>query len=223
VDAEQILSRGGRARGRRAHCFTRACRQRAVGQWKLDEGHGATVADGSGNGNPGVLSGGASWVQGVFGPGLAFDGKSGQVKVTDNLALEPAMAAAPAPEAAGRAATPAAAEVHAEGPADHAVGPQPQVVELDADRQLQWPDHCSGASGFSLTYTESRPAKLTVTLLRPETGVRRAGRLTVPLNQLFRRWLTPGSYRLDATPRAQGKTGRTASLRLLVRTAHAHR
>jgi hypothetical protein len=59
-----------------------------VGKWTLDEGAGARVADGSGNGNNGVLSGGASWVPGISGSGLSFDG-SGEVKVADNTALEP--------------------------------------------------------------------------------------------------------------------------------------
>lgn len=60
-----------------------------VGMWKLDEGSGTRVADSSGNGNNGVLSGGASRVPGVFGSsGLGFDG-SGQVKVADNDVLEP--------------------------------------------------------------------------------------------------------------------------------------
>ena len=49
-----------------------------------------TVSDSSGNGNGGVLSGGVSWVGGVFGSALSFDGSSGQVKVSDNTALEPA-------------------------------------------------------------------------------------------------------------------------------------
>ena len=60
-----------------------------VGVWKLDEGSGTRVADSSSSGNNGVLSGGVSWGTGVFGSGLDFDGASGQVKVADNLALEP--------------------------------------------------------------------------------------------------------------------------------------
>src|SRR6185312_4948061 len=60
-----------------------------VGIWKLDEGSGTTVSDSSGNGNNGVMSGGVSWVPGVFGSsGLAFG--PGEVKVNDNNALEPA-------------------------------------------------------------------------------------------------------------------------------------
>ena len=397
-----------------------------VGQWKLDEGQGTTVVDSSGNGNPGVLSGGVSWVQGVFGPGLAFDGHSGQVKVADNLALEPAKTVtvsawvehdgspgayryivakggngciaasyglysgpngglafyaaqnhgtvyARSPDAGQRvwdgkwhlvvgtydgstirlyvdgvqvgsgtswpgdleyllpnsndfyignypSCAPhgflgniddvsvwdralSAGEIKALMPASDppptggsgtggsgtgdsgAPGagngsggsggtgtgqgntgggsndkqPPPSVHNLklssstltvNSDGQII----AQGASGFSLTYTESRAAKLTVTLLRSETGARRdgrcvaprhrqrhartckryvvvstfmhsdrAGRLTVPLNQLFHRRLAPGSYRLDLTPRAQGKAGKTVSLRFVVRAAHAHR
>jgi Concanavalin A-like lectin/glucanases superfamily len=63
-----------------------------VGVWTLDEGSGTHVADGSGNGNTGVLSGGVSWVPGISGSALSFDGSSGQVKVADNQALEPATA-----------------------------------------------------------------------------------------------------------------------------------
>ena len=111
----------------------------------------------------------------------------------------------------------------------------------------------AGASGPSLTYTESEAAKLTVTLLRSEKGTRRgkrcvaasghgrarrcthfvvissvmhtdrAGSLTLRLNQLLKRHLSPGTYRLDVTPRADGKVGKTVSVRFVVRQAHAHR
>jgi hypothetical protein len=109
-----------------------------------------------------------------------------------------------------------------------------------------------GSSGPSLSYTESQAASLTVTLLRSEKGVRRgkrcvapsghsrtrnctrfvvissviradrAGRLTVRLNQLLRRRLSPGTYRFDVTPRALGKVGKTVSVRLVVRESHEH-
>jgi hypothetical protein len=59
-----------------------------VGVWHLDEGNGLRVADNSGNGNNGVLSGGVTWVPGVSGTALSFDG-TGQVKIADNKALEP--------------------------------------------------------------------------------------------------------------------------------------
>ncbi|MGZ4177879.1 MAG: LamG domain-containing protein [Solirubrobacteraceae bacterium] len=61
-----------------------------VGIWTLDEGSGTTVTDGSGNGNNGVLSGGTTWVPGISGSAVGFDGFSGQIKVEDNDALEPA-------------------------------------------------------------------------------------------------------------------------------------
>jgi hypothetical protein len=61
-----------------------------VGVWKLDEGSGNHVADSSGNGNDGQLSGGVSWVRGISGSALSFDGSSGEVKISDNTVLEPA-------------------------------------------------------------------------------------------------------------------------------------
>ena len=106
--------------------------------------------------------------------------------------------------------------------------------------------------GLSITYTESQAATLKVTLLRSENGVRRgrrcvagsrhvhrrrcthfvvvssvihtdrAGRLTVGLNQLLRRKLRPGTYRLDVTPRAHGKVGKTVSLRFVVKRSARH-
>jgi hypothetical protein len=45
-----------------------------VGQWKLDEGSGASAADSSGYGNDGVLGGDASWDAGYFGGSLSIDG-----------------------------------------------------------------------------------------------------------------------------------------------------
>jgi hypothetical protein len=103
----------------------------------------------------------------------------------------------------------------------------------------------------SISYTESKAATLTVTLLRSESGVRRggrcvkpsgrtrmlkrctrlvivkslmhadsAGRLTLRLDQLLHGRLSPGTYRLDVTPRANGKVGRTVSVRFVVRRSH---
>ena len=52
-----------------------------LGVWKLDEGSGTRVADSSGNGNNGILSGGVSWVPGAAGAaGSAFDGSTGEVR-----------------------------------------------------------------------------------------------------------------------------------------------
>ena len=97
-------------------------------------------------------------------------------------------------------------------------------------------------------------ARLTVTLLRSQTGERRgsrcvkpsaharrfvhcsrftvvtsvmrtdrAGHFTLSLSQLLHRKLSPGTYRLDVTPRANGKVGKTVSVRFVVRQARAHR
>jgi hypothetical protein len=61
-----------------------------AGRWPLDEGTGTTTADTSGHGDTGLLSGGATWVPGHAGDALAFDGATGQVRIPDNTALEPA-------------------------------------------------------------------------------------------------------------------------------------
>jgi hypothetical protein len=47
-----------------------------------------------------------------------------------------------------------------------------------------------------------------------------AGRLTLRLDQLLHGRLSPGTYRLDVTPRANGKAGRTVSVRFVVRRSH---
>jgi Concanavalin A-like lectin/glucanases superfamily len=109
-----------------------------------------------------------------------------------------------------------------------------------------------GSHRLSITYTASQAATLKVTLLRSEKGVRRgkqcvtpsghgrrrrcthfvvissvmhtdrAGRLTLGLNQLLHRRLRPGTYRLDVTPRAHGKVGKTVRLRFVVRRSRRH-
>jgi hypothetical protein len=60
-----------------------------VGVWKLDEGSGLRIGDSSGSGNNGVVSGGVSWVKGISGSALSFDGSSAEVKIADNTVLEP--------------------------------------------------------------------------------------------------------------------------------------
>lgn len=50
-----------------------------VGWWKLDEGVGASAIDSSGGGHTGVLSAGTSWVPGIWGSAVAFDGASGGI------------------------------------------------------------------------------------------------------------------------------------------------
>ncbi len=388
-----------------------------VGIWQLDEGTGTTVTDGSGNGNDGALSGGVSWVPGISGSALAFDGSSGQVKVSDNQALEPAGAVtvtawirhtgspgnyryvvakggngciaasyglysgpngglefyvsqehgtvfARSPDAGQRAwdgqwhlavgtydgstirlyvdgvqigsGTPwsgsleyllpssndfyignypscqphwfpgaiddvtvwgralGASEINGLLPASdpppasggggtgtgtgsggsgggtgpttgpgttgtpETMGATPSVYGLKLSSSKVTVDThghvlSGGSPGLSLSYTESQAASLTVTLLRSEKGVRRgkacvarsrhgrvgtctrfvvissvthtdrAGRLTVRLNQLLHRRLSPGTYRLDITPRAHGQVGKTMSVRFVVRQSRAHR
>ncbi|MGH2895211.1 MAG: LamG domain-containing protein [Solirubrobacteraceae bacterium] len=399
-----------------------------AGVWKLDEGSGTTVADSSGNDNDGALSGGVSWVSGVFGPALDFDGLSGQVKVDDNTALEPPKAVtvsawfkhdgspgtyryivakggngciaasyglysgpdgglqfyvsqhrgsvyARSPDARQRvwdgdwhlavgtydgstvrlyvdgvqvgsgtswpgsleyllpssndfyignypscqphrflgaiddvmvwrralsaaeikALVPASDQPPSSGggggstgdggsggtgdggggnggagtgttpgsgptgtstktkdspPSIHGVKLSNYTVTVDTHGHVI----SGGSTGLSLTYNESQAASLRVTLLRSEKGVRRrhrcvassghghrarscrrfvvissvmrtdrAGRLTVKLNRLLHRRLRPGIYRLDVTPRAHGKVGKTVSVRLVVRRSHGHR
>jgi concanavalin A-like lectin/glucanase superfamily protein len=394
-----------------------------VGVWNLDEGSGTTVSDVSGNGNNGVLSGGVSWVTGVFGSALSFNGSSGQVKVSDNTALEPSatvtvsawveQAGSPGdyryvlakgangciaasyglytgPDgglefyvAQGHGASYArspdagqgiwdgkwhlavgtydgstirlyldgtqvgqgtawsgaleyllpnsndfyignypgcsdhgfagavdnvmvwnrvlgASEISGLEPAgdppgpgqtsppsgggggtgatggtgsasggggSHATGgvgagtkangPAPSVHDVKLSISTVTVDLSGhvvsrGSPGVSLNYTESQGARVTVTLLRSQKGVRRGtrcvsagagtrrldctrfvvvssvvhtgepGRLTVRLTQLFSRRLTPGSYRLDVTPRAHGKVGRTVSVHLMVARTRLH-
>ena len=57
-----------------------------VGVWSFEEGSGTTTADGSGNGNLGILSGGPLWIAGPTGNGLEFDGN--RVLVDDHPSLD---------------------------------------------------------------------------------------------------------------------------------------
>ena len=391
-----------------------------VGVWTLDEGSGTHVTDGSGNGNNGVLSGGVSWVPGISGSALSFDGSTGEVKVADNTVLEPAstvtvsawikhagspgsfsyvvakgangcIAASyglytgpdgglefyvsqshgsvyarsadagqhvwdgqwhlavgtydgstvrlyidgvevgsgtpwagsleyllpssndfyignypgcadheflgaiddvmvwnrtlgttdiaallpptgtppsqPTSPSGGGSGAQGSGGTHTTGGTGTGTGsgtsnkpkdPVPSISGLklsDPTVTVDAHGHVipGGGSGPSVTYTESVAAKLTVTLLRSENGIRRgkrcvavsghgrarrcthfvvissvvhtgrAGSLTVRLNQLLKRHLRPGTYRLDVTPRAGGKVGKTVSVRFVVRQARAHR
>jgi len=375
-----------------------------VGVWTLDEGSGTHLADGSGNGNNGLLSGGVSWVPGISGSALSFDG-GGQVKVADNTVLEPRstvtvsawikQAGSPgdyryivakgangciaasyglysgpdggldfyvsqhhgsvyarSPDAGQRVwngnwhlavgtydgstiqlyvdgvqvgvgtSWPGSLEYLLPDSNDFYIGNYPGCADHEflgaVDDVIVWdrtlgageiggllqpggsssqPTSPSGGgnqaggtqgsgtqgggatpttgggsrgtgapattngsapsihglklSGSMVTYTESQASGLTVTLLRAEKGVRRgqrcvapsghhrarscthfvvissvthtdrAGRLTVGLSQLLHRRLSPGTYRLDLTPRAHGKVGKTVSVRLVVRHPRA--
>ena len=57
-----------------------------VAAYAMDEGGGGTVADGTGNGNTGTLSG-TSWTDGQYGGGLDFNGTSSQVMVPHAASL----------------------------------------------------------------------------------------------------------------------------------------
>ena len=58
-----------------------AFRDSIVAAWTFDEGEGNDIHDSSGNGNDGVLIGGADWVDGKFGTALDFDGSTGYIEV----------------------------------------------------------------------------------------------------------------------------------------------
>lgn len=53
-----------------------------VAWWKLDESSGTLASDSSGNGNDGIVNGGAQWVAGVVGGALEFDGVDDYVGTT---------------------------------------------------------------------------------------------------------------------------------------------
>jgi len=62
-----------------------------VGEWNFNEGSGTVVADSSGNGNNGVLYsyGNVTWVPGVTGTALQFNGSFGAVHMLDSASLDP--------------------------------------------------------------------------------------------------------------------------------------
>jgi hypothetical protein len=376
-----------------------------AGAWSLDEGTGTAVADSSGHGNDGALSGGATWTTGHSGTALSFDGSTGQVKVPNSASLEPAtvtvsawvkhdgspgnfryivakgatgciaasyglytgpagglqfyvsqahgttydrspdagtnlwdgqwhdvvgsydgntirlyvdgvqigsgtsypgsleyllhdsndlfignypgcatheflgaiddvvvwnralspsdIAALPSSQSAAPASPPPSP------PAGGGTGGQPgsgaggtttprakddtpAILRLRlsaATLTIDTRGRVVSSPGTSITYTESQAARLTVTLLRSETGVKRgkqcvnpkgkkrpqqrrcshfvvissfvhqdrAGKITLAVDKLLRRRLTPGAYRLDVTPRAHGKVGRTVSVKFVIR------
>jgi hypothetical protein len=54
-----------------------------IGLWKFDEGSGASIANAAG-GSAGTLNGGYSWINGVFGKGVQFNGLSGYANLNFN-------------------------------------------------------------------------------------------------------------------------------------------
>jgi hypothetical protein len=59
-----------------------------LGIWTMDEGSGKVVADLSGNGNDGEITGNVKWVDGKSGKGLEFSGGNVKVPHNDDLNLE---------------------------------------------------------------------------------------------------------------------------------------
>jgi parallel beta-helix repeat protein len=57
-----------------------------VAEWHFDEGSGSTVKDNTGNGNDGIIHG-ATWINGIKGKALKFDGKDDYVEVQDSSSL----------------------------------------------------------------------------------------------------------------------------------------
>ena len=58
-----------------------------VAEWHFDEGSGSVLVDSSGNGNDGVING-ATWVGGVSGSALSFDGVDDYVEVPHDSSLD---------------------------------------------------------------------------------------------------------------------------------------
>lgn len=68
---------------------TSAASASVVGQWRLNEGAGATATDSSGYGDNGAVLGSAAWVSGPGGGALRFDGAQARVRVPDAPQLDP--------------------------------------------------------------------------------------------------------------------------------------
>ena len=64
-----------------------------VGHWQLDENSGTTAADTSGSNNNGILAGGPTWVPGIHGSALHFDGTgtTGTASNTVNAGHNPSL------------------------------------------------------------------------------------------------------------------------------------
>jgi hypothetical protein len=58
-----------------------------VAAYAFDEGAGTSVADGSGNGNVGTVTG-ATWTRGRYGKALSFDGADDIVRVPPSISLD---------------------------------------------------------------------------------------------------------------------------------------
>jgi len=59
-----------------------------VGRWSMDEGSGATLVDGSGQGNNAAVIGSATWVPGQMGLGLNMGAVNGRALAPDSPSLD---------------------------------------------------------------------------------------------------------------------------------------
>jgi|TARA_Y100000310_G_scaffold159223_1_gene158754 hypothetical protein len=60
-----------------------------AGYWDFNEGSGSTAFDGSGNGNDGTLQfGSETYVTGIHGTGIDFDGNDGRIAIADDAAIQ---------------------------------------------------------------------------------------------------------------------------------------
>jgi Concanavalin A-like lectin/glucanases superfamily len=95
ADMEEPVARAGAVRGRaNVVAGSRAAQPPAVGlvaAYAFDEGAGDSVADGSGNGNVGTVTG-ATWAPGRYGNALRFDGTDDVVRVPPSSSLDVASA-----------------------------------------------------------------------------------------------------------------------------------
>jgi hypothetical protein len=65
--------------------LTSATRADLVGWWRFDEGSGTVAYDSSGNDHDGTIYGSPSWVSGVGGSALEFDGTDDYVGTGESL------------------------------------------------------------------------------------------------------------------------------------------
>ena len=91
ADMEKPVASGGAVRGRaNAVAGSRAASRHVgglVAAYAFDEGAGAAVTDGSGNGNGGTVTG-ATWTRGRYGSALRFDGSGDLVRVPPSASLD---------------------------------------------------------------------------------------------------------------------------------------
>ena len=59
-----------------------------IAHWKMDEGSGTTLIDGTNYGNHGVISGSPTWVAGVDGQAIRFNGSNKYATVEDNNSID---------------------------------------------------------------------------------------------------------------------------------------